>query len=115
MRDECTRDEEVNGTARTTGKNEKSLIKIESCSRMGKRKLSIYFCSLQYLLASLLLVISRFCFRRSMSFYKETHMAFEIIHDTLRLTNLPNEPEEYLAKREELRMAEIEMMRQIDG
>jgi predicted dithiol-disulfide oxidoreductase (DUF899 family) len=41
-------------------------------------------------------------------------MAFEIIHDTLRLTNLPNEPEEYLAKREELRMAEIEMMRQIE-
>ena len=41
-------------------------------------------------------------------------MVFEIIHDTLRLTNLPNESEEYLAKREELRLAEIEMMRQIE-
>ena len=39
-------------------------------------------------------------------------MAFEIIQDTFRLTNLTNEPAEYLAKREELRMAEIELMQQ---
>lgn len=39
-------------------------------------------------------------------------MAFEIIEGTLRLTNLRNESAEYLAKREELRLAEIELMRQ---
>jgi predicted dithiol-disulfide oxidoreductase (DUF899 family) len=39
-------------------------------------------------------------------------MLHETINGTLRQTNLPNEPGEYLAKREELRLAEIELMRQ---
>ena len=39
-------------------------------------------------------------------------MAHEIIRDTFRLTNLTNESTEYLGKREELRLAEIELMRQ---
>ena len=39
-------------------------------------------------------------------------MAHEMTHDIHRQTNLPNESEEYLAKREELRLAEIELMRQ---
>jgi predicted dithiol-disulfide oxidoreductase (DUF899 family) len=39
-------------------------------------------------------------------------MAFEIIDGTLRLTNLRNESSEYLAKREQLRLAEIDLMRQ---
>src|ERR1051326_2227358 len=38
-------------------------------------------------------------------------MAHEIT-DIFRQTNLPNESEEYLAKRDELRLAEIELMRQ---
>jgi len=33
-------------------------------------------------------------------------------HDVFRQTNLPNESDEYLAKREELRLAEIDLMRQ---
>lgn len=37
-------------------------------------------------------------------------MVYEMIDGTFRLTNLPNESEEYLAKREELRLAEIELM-----
>jgi predicted dithiol-disulfide oxidoreductase (DUF899 family) len=37
-------------------------------------------------------------------------MASETINGTFRQTNLPNEPVEYLAKREELRLAEIELM-----
>ncbi|HEX4603079.1 MAG TPA: DUF899 family protein [Candidatus Angelobacter sp.] len=41
-------------------------------------------------------------------------MSFEIIQDTFRVTNLKNESAEYLAKRDELRIAEIEMMRQIE-
>ena len=41
-------------------------------------------------------------------------MVFETINDTFRLTNLTNESEEYLAKREELRLAEIELMRHIE-
>jgi len=36
----------------------------------------------------------------------------QIIDGTFRQTNLPNESSEYLAKREELRLAEIELMRQ---
>ncbi len=39
-------------------------------------------------------------------------MVRTIVDGTFRQTNLPNEPPEYLAKREELRFAEIELMRQ---
>jgi predicted dithiol-disulfide oxidoreductase (DUF899 family) len=39
-------------------------------------------------------------------------MAREMINGTFRQTNLPNESDEYLSKREELRLAEIELMRQ---
>ena len=39
-------------------------------------------------------------------------MAHETIAGTYRQTNLPNESAEYLAKREELRLAEIELMNQ---
>ena len=39
-------------------------------------------------------------------------MAHEMIDGTFRQTNLENESNEYLAKREELRLAEIELMRQ---
>jgi predicted dithiol-disulfide oxidoreductase (DUF899 family) len=38
-------------------------------------------------------------------------MVNEMINGTFRQTNLPNESEEYLTKREELRLAEIELMR----
>src|SRR5450432_377823 len=39
-------------------------------------------------------------------------MASETTEGTFRQTNLPNEPVEYLAKREELRLAEIDLMNQ---
>jgi len=39
-------------------------------------------------------------------------MAHEIIDGTYRQTNLPNESAEYLAKREELRVAEIDLLNQ---
>lgn len=39
-------------------------------------------------------------------------MARETINGTFRQTNLPNESDEYLSKREDLRIAEIELMRQ---
>ena len=39
-------------------------------------------------------------------------MVKEMIDGTFRQTNLTNESPEYLAKREELRQAEIELMRQ---
>jgi predicted dithiol-disulfide oxidoreductase (DUF899 family) len=39
-------------------------------------------------------------------------MVHEMIDGTYRQTNLPNESAEYLSKREELRQAEIELMRQ---
>jgi predicted dithiol-disulfide oxidoreductase (DUF899 family) len=39
-------------------------------------------------------------------------MVKEMIDGTYRQTNLPNESAEYLARREELRLAEIELMRQ---
>src|ERR1043165_7516855 len=39
-------------------------------------------------------------------------MVKDIINGTFQQTNLPNESEEYLAKRDELRLAEIELMRQ---
>src|SRR5215475_13436043 len=39
-------------------------------------------------------------------------MALEMINGTFRQTNLPNESDEYLSKREELRLAEIELMHQ---
>ncbi|HXT74771.1 MAG TPA: DUF899 family protein [Candidatus Eisenbacteria bacterium] len=39
-------------------------------------------------------------------------MVHTIVDGTFRQTNLTNEPSEYLAKREELRLAEIELMRQ---
>ncbi|HXD29531.1 MAG TPA: DUF899 family protein [Pyrinomonadaceae bacterium] len=39
-------------------------------------------------------------------------MVHEMIEGTYRQTNLPNESPEYLAKREELRLAEIELMKQ---
>ena len=38
-------------------------------------------------------------------------MVHEMINSSFRQTNLPNEPDEYLAKREELRLAEVELMR----
>ena len=37
-------------------------------------------------------------------------MVHEMIDGTYRQTNLPNESPEYLAKREELRLAEIELL-----
>jgi len=37
-------------------------------------------------------------------------MVHEMIDGTYRQTNLPNESSEYLAKREELRLAEIELL-----
>jgi len=39
-------------------------------------------------------------------------MVHEMINGTFRQTNLPNESGDYLAKREELRLAEIDLMRQ---
>src|SRR5689334_10826331 len=39
-------------------------------------------------------------------------MVHEMIDGTYRQTNLPNESPEYLSKREALRQAEIELMRQ---
>ena len=39
-------------------------------------------------------------------------MVHEMIDGTYRQTNLPNESPEYLAKREELRLAEIELLKQ---
>jgi predicted dithiol-disulfide oxidoreductase (DUF899 family) len=39
-------------------------------------------------------------------------MAHEMIDGTYRQTNLPNESPEYLSKREEVRLAEIELMKQ---
>src|SRR5215208_8401038 len=39
-------------------------------------------------------------------------MVHEMIDGTFRQTNLPNESQEYLAKREELRLAEIDLRRQ---
>ena len=39
-------------------------------------------------------------------------MVHEMINGWFRQTNLPNESDEYLTKREELRLAEIELMRQ---
>src|SRR6266705_4926713 len=45
------------------------------------------------------------------SHVKETAM-LQTVNGTLRQTNLPNESDEYLLKREELRLAEIELMRQ---
>ena len=39
-------------------------------------------------------------------------MVHTVVDGTYRQTNLTNEPSEYLAKREELRLAEIELMRQ---
>src|SRR6202035_2712521 len=43
---------------------------------------------------------------------KESEMVHETIQGTFRQTNLTNESSEYLGKREELRLAEIELMRQ---
>jgi predicted dithiol-disulfide oxidoreductase (DUF899 family) len=39
-------------------------------------------------------------------------MVNEMINGTFRQTNLANESTEYLAKREELRLAEVDLMRQ---
>jgi predicted dithiol-disulfide oxidoreductase (DUF899 family) len=39
-------------------------------------------------------------------------MVHTVVDETFRQTNLTNESSEYLAKREELRLAEIELMRQ---
>ena len=41
-------------------------------------------------------------------FRGEMSMVQEMINGTFRQTNLPNESEEYLSKREELRRAEID-------
>src|SRR5690242_12011000 len=43
---------------------------------------------------------------------REFVMVHEMIDGTYRQTNLPNESPEYLTSREELRLAEIELMRQ---
>src|SRR5215475_6665048 len=43
---------------------------------------------------------------------KGMYMVHEMIDGTYRQTNLANESPEYLAKREELRQAEIELLRQ---
>src|ERR1700761_637761 len=43
---------------------------------------------------------------------RESAMVHETIEGTLRQTNLTNESAEHLGKREELRLAEIELMRQ---
>ena len=40
-------------------------------------------------------------------------MVHEMIDGTYRQTNLPNESPEYLAKREELRLAEIELLNNV--
>ena len=42
-------------------------------------------------------------------------MVHEMIDGTYRQTNLPNESAEYLSKREELRLAEIELLRTATG
>lgn len=39
-------------------------------------------------------------------------MTYEMIDGSFRQTNLKNESDEYLAKREQLRLAEIELMKQ---
>ena len=39
-------------------------------------------------------------------------MAHEMTNGTFRQTNLPTESDNYLSKRDELRLAEIELMRQ---
>src|ERR1035438_4365647 len=43
---------------------------------------------------------------------RESAMVHETIGDAFRQTNLTNESADYLGKREELRLAEIELMRQ---
>jgi hypothetical protein len=42
-------------------------------------------------------------------------MVHEMIDGTYRQANLPNESAEYLSKREELRLAEIELLRTATG
>jgi Bacterial protein of unknown function (DUF899) len=49
---------------------------------------------------------------RENSYEGSAQMVQETIQGTFRQTNLTNESPEYLAKREELRLAEIELMRQ---
>jgi predicted dithiol-disulfide oxidoreductase (DUF899 family) len=50
--------------------------------------------------------------RGSYSLLEVKQMVHEMVDGTYRQTNLPNESPEYLVKREELRLAEIELMRQ---
>src|SRR5947208_16089758 len=52
------------------------------------------------------------CCRRENHLWRERLMVNTIVDGTFRQTNLTNESFEYLAKREELRLAEIELMRQ---
>src|SRR6202158_2594828 len=52
------------------------------------------------------------CCRRENHLWRERLMVNTIDDGTFRQTNLTNESSEYLAKREELRLAEIELMRQ---
>src|SRR5262245_24135653 len=55
---------------------------------------------------------SRFLLPPFANCLQEALMVREMINGTFRQTNLPNESEEYLSKREELRRAEIELRRQ---
>src|SRR5206468_2565587 len=50
--------------------------------------------------------------RRAQSIRRKEFMVHEMIGGIFRQTSLPNESEEYRAKRDELRLAEIELMRQ---
>src|SRR4029077_16423468 len=52
------------------------------------------------------------CRRRENRLWRERLMINTIVDGTFRQTNLTNESSEYLAKREELRLAEIALMRQ---
>src|SRR5690242_15955153 len=49
--------------------------------------------------------------REKMNPWREKCMVHTTVDETFRQTNLTNESSDYLAKREELRLAEIELMR----
>src|SRR5438067_9127107 len=52
------------------------------------------------------------CCRRENDTWRQRRMVHTTVDGTFRQTNLTNESPDYLAKREELRLAEIELMRQ---
>ena len=62
----------------------------------------------RYFIQSLLTVSGRKC---DFPCRRNETMTYEVLKGTFRLTNLENESPEYLAKREELRLAEIDLMR----